>query len=54
MLQVWEAQRTPQVSPIEHEQKWEHAITLRGELEALRRDLEQYAKALAKIAGIEE
>ncbi len=51
LLQVWEAQRSPQTSPIEHEQSWEHAMTLRGELEALRRDLEQYAKALAKIAG---
>jgi len=54
LLQTWEAQRAQTTNPVEHEQAWEHSLTLRGELEALRADLAQYAKSLATIAGIEE
>lgn len=53
LLQVWEAQRPPQISLVSHEQSWEHAMTLRGELEVLRQDLEGYAKALAQISGVD-
>lgn len=52
LLQTWEAQRDPKVSPNVHEQAWEHSLTLRGELEALRQDLTKYAQALAEIAGV--
>jgi hypothetical protein len=52
-LQVWEAQRPPQTSPIEHEKNWTEEPRLRQELTTLRADLEQYANALAKIAGVE-
>lgn len=54
LLQIWESQRAQTVSPIEHEQKWEHSIVMRKELDSLRTNLEQYAKALAVIAGVEE
>lgn len=42
------------VSPKEHEQSWSEEPKLRSELEVLRGGLEDYAKALAKIAGVEE
>ena len=54
LLQMWEAQRAQTTSPVEYERNWDHALTLRGELESLRNDLAQYAKSLASIAGIEE
>ena len=53
-LQAWEAQRDPQVSPKDHELSWPEERILRGELESLRRDLEEYANALATIAGVKE
>ena len=53
-LQAWEAQYSPEVSPKEHEQNWSLALELRGELESLRKDLEQYANALAIIAGVKQ
>lgn len=53
MLQTWEARRLPEVSPKEHEQNWAEEPKLREELSHLRRDLEQYADALARIAGVE-
>ena len=52
LLQMWEVQRDPKISPQEHEKKWEHETVLRGELEALRHDLTKYAEALAEIAGV--
>jgi len=52
LLQHWEQSRPPGRSPREHERAWEQDATLRGELDALRRDLEKYAKALATIAGV--
>jgi hypothetical protein len=42
------------MSPKEHEQKWSEEQKLRGELEVLRQNLEQYANALAEIAGVEK
>lgn len=44
----------PQLSPKEHELKWSQEPDIRGELEALRAELEQYARALAVIAGVDE
>ncbi|RAM51081.1 MAG: hypothetical protein C6Y22_11900 [Hapalosiphonaceae cyanobacterium JJU2] len=54
ILQTWEAQRPPHLSPQEHERNWSEEPKLRVELELLRRDLEQYADALAVIAGVKE
>ena len=53
-LLEWEAKKADGVSALAHEKAWEHEATVRGELEALRQDLEQYANALAKIAGVGE
>ncbi|MDZ8068543.1 MAG: hypothetical protein RMY64_23415 [Nostoc sp. DedQUE08] len=54
LLQTWEAQRPPHQSPKEHECNWSEEPKLRDELESLRKDLEQYANALAVIAGVKE
>lgn len=54
LLQAWEAQRPVQVNPKEHEQNWTEEPKLRSELESLRQELEQYANALATIAGVKE
>jgi hypothetical protein len=54
LLQAWEARRPVGVSPKEHEQSWSEEATARRELEALRVGLEQYAQALATIAGVWE
>jgi hypothetical protein len=54
VLQAWEARRPLGVSPKEHEVSWSEESKLRSELAALRDGLEQYAKALATIAGVEE
>lgn len=54
LLQTWEAQRPPNLSSKEHEQKWAEEPKLREELESLRKDLEQYANALANVAGVKE
>ncbi|WYL96187.1 MAG: hypothetical protein HEQ35_22260 [Gloeotrichia echinulata IR180] len=54
LLQTWEAERPPNLSPKQHEQKWPEESKLREELESLRKDLEQYANALTVIAGVEE
>lgn len=40
------------ISPQAHEKAWEQEPQLRSELEALRSNLEQYAEALAEIAGV--
>ena len=42
------------MSPQVHETAWDKEMTVRGELDALRGNLEQYANALAEIAGIAE
>jgi hypothetical protein len=53
LLQAWEAKRPADLSPKEHEKNWSEEPKLREELAQLRRDLEQYANALAVIAGVE-
>ncbi|HEY9619358.1 MAG TPA: hypothetical protein V6C78_03270 [Crinalium sp.] len=52
-LQEWEAQKAQGVSAQSHEKAWAEEPVLRQELEALRKDLEAYAEALATIAGVE-
>lgn len=54
VVETWEARRPLGMSPKEHEQSWSEEPKLRSELEVLRGGLEDYAKALAKIAGVEE
>ncbi|WP_373526078.1 hypothetical protein [Nostoc sp.] len=54
LLQTWEAERPPHLSPKGHERNWSEELKLRDELESLRKDLEQYANALAQIAGVNE
>jgi len=51
-LQAWEAQRPANVSPKEHEKNWVEVPQLRSELQSLNADLEQYAVALAEVAGV--
>ncbi|MGB3760746.1 MAG: hypothetical protein WBA07_30980 [Rivularia sp. (in: cyanobacteria)] len=53
LLQSWEALRPLDISPFEHEKNWEYQAKLRSELEILRHDLEEYAIALAVIAGVD-
>lgn len=52
-LQAWEAKRSLNLSPAEHEKSWQEEPQLRSELESLRKDLEKYAKVLATISGIQ-
>jgi hypothetical protein len=52
ILQIWEAKRPPDRSPKEHEQLWGEEPKVRQELSALRGELEIYAHALAKVAGV--
>lgn len=52
-LQAWEATKAADVSPQVHEKDWEQESILRSELSTLRGELEQYATALAAIAGVE-
>jgi hypothetical protein len=54
LLQAWEATRPVGISPKEHEVNCPQETQLREELVALRDGLEQYAKALAEIAGVGE
>ena len=54
LLQAWEAKRPSDLSPKEHEQQWSKEAELRKELEKLRKDLNQYANALAVMAGVGE
>lgn len=51
-LQVWETQRPHGTGSKEHEQLWPEESAFRQELAILRRELEVYAQALAKIAGV--
>ena len=53
LLQVWEAQRPEKMSRKEHESQWAEEPNLRQELAALRGELEVYAQALAKVAGVD-
>jgi hypothetical protein len=51
-LQAWEVKRPVDRSAKEHELLWSEEVELRNALAALRQDLEQYALALAEIAGV--
>ena len=53
MLLEWEETKIDEESPRVHEKKWEMETDVRNELEGLRRNLEQYAIALAKISGVD-
>ncbi|KAM3113767.1 hypothetical protein [Phormidesmis sp. 146-33] len=53
-LEEWEVQRPDNMSKRVHEQHWSEVVQMRQELTRLRNDLEQYAIALAKIAGVEQ
>jgi len=53
LLQTWETQRPATLSPKEHEKNWPQEAQLRSELELLRQNLEEYAIALAYIAGVD-
>ncbi len=52
VLEEWEAQRPSDCSRKVHEHNWTEASKMRQELNQLRSDLEQYAVALAQIAGV--
>ncbi|TVP68105.1 MAG: hypothetical protein EA342_07110 [Leptolyngbya sp. LCM1.Bin17] len=52
-LQAWEVQKPAALSFKEHEKNWPEESTLYSELDSLRQGLEQYAKALATIAGVD-
>ena len=52
LLQEWEEQKTAGVSQQLHEKAWDKEITMREDLDALRAGLEEYAIALARIAGV--
>lgn len=54
LLQTWEAQRPTTISPKGHEKNWSEEPLMRQELLSLATDLEQYAKALAEIVGVDE
>jgi len=54
LLQEWEEKKPNGTSPQVHEKVWDKEMTVRGELDSLRGDLEQYANALAAIAGVLE
>lgn len=52
LLQEYEAERNPSVSPMAHEEMWPHNTQLRQELDALRKGMMEYAKVLEEIAGV--
>jgi hypothetical protein len=52
LLDGWEAQRPADRSRMDHEDGWEHAGQLRGELERSRGRLVDYADLLAAAAGV--
>ncbi len=53
-LLSWEAQRSLADNPKEYEMKWAEEPKLREELNKLITDLEEYAHALAFIAGVSD
>lgn len=54
LLQTWEAQKPPTTSPKDHDKSWTQEPQMRQELLLLGKELEQYAKALAEIVGVDE
>ena len=53
LLLEWEEGKADGVSPKAHERAWDKELTVRGELDALRQNLSQYATALGLIAGVD-
>ena len=53
LLMKWEGKKKEETSPQSHEKAWDNEMTVRGELDALRQDLSQYADALGVIAGVD-
>lgn len=53
-LLAHEGIRPEEVSVFAHEQSWEYAAVMRQELYVLQDNLREYARALAKIAGVDE
>ena len=53
LLLEWEEKKSTGTSSQAHEKAWDKELVVRGELDALRQGLDQYATALAKIAGVE-
>lgn len=53
-LLSWESKRNPSDNPKEHEMNWAEEPKLREELSKLIKDLEEYAHALALIAGVND
>ena len=51
-LSHYENARPPDVSPLEHERRWERNEELRDALSDLRRTLRRYADLLAEVAGV--
>jgi len=51
-LLAYEQKRPPDVSALEHEHAWEHALEMRRELAELQEQMRVYADALAKIAAV--
>lgn len=54
MLQEWEVTKVAGVSASAHEKAWSEEAALRKELNKLREDLQEYANALAEIAGVNQ
>ncbi len=52
LLLAHEEQRPEGISQYDHEQQWRQAGEMRTELAELQENLEVYAEALAKIAGV--
>jgi hypothetical protein len=53
LLEDWETKRLADISRQEHERKWSESSKLREALENLRKELKQYADALALIAEVQ-
>lgn len=52
VLADYESRRPPEISPIEHEHRWERAEELRRDLNEVRNVMKTYAHYLAKVADV--
>lgn len=52
ILKEYEDKRPKNKSIPEHEQKWEHAAELRGEIRNIQQQLVKYADVLAEVSGV--
>ena len=53
MMKDYEEKKPVELTTVQHEHNWEHAVQFRQELEEVRQQMVIYVEALAKIAGIE-